>query len=198
MNLNRIAFFVGALMLLLQNSALAEPPAGMVLYFQTEGEVYILLAEHADSKRGWAAFGGGAREGETVAQTAAHKAQEETRGYFKSADLLKKIEGQTPLMDGDFASYFAEVSFVPAQRVMNNPVAADNEDRDAYLERSTFAWIPYSAVADHLQEDIDGKKKYTLDPAYLPAGSETQWLWPAWLGNMRKAVVTGTLPWGKK
>jgi hypothetical protein len=52
MNLNRIAFFVGALMLLLQDSALAEPPAGIVLYFQTEGEVYILLAEHADSKRG--------------------------------------------------------------------------------------------------------------------------------------------------
>ena len=35
--------------------------AGMVLYFQSEGEVYLLLAEHAESKRGWAGFGGGAQ-----------------------------------------------------------------------------------------------------------------------------------------
>ncbi len=133
-----------------------------------------------------------------MAQTAAHKGQEETRGYFKGADLLKKIKDQTPLMDGDFASYFAEVPFVPAQRIMNHPVSDDQEDRDAYLERSTFAWIPYSAIAAYLKKDINGKKKYPIDPAYLPAGSATQWFWPAWLGNMRKAVVANALPWDKK
>lgn len=180
------------LVLSLSSIAVAEQAAGLVLYFQSGGEVYLLLAEHADSKRGWAGFGGGAREGESPVENAAHKGEEEARGYFKRADLLAKIKDQPPVMDGTFASYFAEVDFVPAQRIMNHPVPEKN---DAYLERSTFAWIPYSAVEVFLQEDIDRKKKYRIDPAFLPAGSETQWFWPIWLGNMRKAVLTNALPW---
>jgi 8-oxo-dGTP pyrophosphatase MutT (NUDIX family) len=176
-------------------AATAEPPAGMVLYFQSGGEVYLLLAEHAGSDRGWAGFGGGGREGDSVAETAARKAEEESRGYFKRADLLARIQGQTPLMDGDFASYFAEVGFVPAPSVMNHPVPEQN---DAYLERGTFAWIPYSAIAGYLQEDIDKTRKYPVDPAFLPAGSQTRWFWPVWLNNMRKAVATKALPWQRK
>ena len=172
--------------------AATAAPAGMVLYFESGGEVYLLLAEHADSDRGWAGFGGGAREGETVAETAAHKAQEESRGYFRQADLLHRMKGLAPVMDGDFASYFVEVDFVPAQRVMNHPIPEDN---DAYAERSTFAWIPYSAIEGFLQKDIDRKKKYNIDPAFLPAGSETAWFWPIWLGNLRQAVATRALPW---
>ena len=181
----------GAMLSLLANTAIAEP-AGMVLYFQSGGEVYLLLAEHAGNDRGWAGFGGGAREGETIAETAAHKGSEESRGYFKIADLLQKIKDQNPVMDGDFASYFAEVDFVPAQRVMNH---APPEANDAYLERGTFAWIPYSAVEAFLQEDIDRKKKYMIDPAFLPAGSKTGHFWPIWLGNMRKAITSQSLPW---
>jgi ADP-ribose pyrophosphatase YjhB (NUDIX family) len=173
-------------------SAGAETAAGMVLYFQSGGEVYLLLAEHAGSQRGWAGFGGGAREGETPAETAAHKAHEESRGYFKDADLLKQIKDQPPIMDGTFASYFAEVSFVPAPRVMSHPVPKAD---DAYQERSTFAWIPYSTIEGFLQQDIDRARKYLVDPAFLPAGSETQWFWPIWLGNMRQAFVTEALPW---
>lgn len=181
-----------SLLLLLCDQATAEPPAGVVVYFESGGEVYLLLAEHAGSKRGWAGFGGGAREGETTAQTAAHKGEEESRGYFKRGDLLAALKGQVPVMDGDFASYFANMAFVPAQAVMNHAV---QEETDAYLERSTFAWIPYSAVEGHLTEDIDRAKKYIIDPAFLPAGSETGWFWPIWLGNMRKAVLADVLPW---
>ncbi len=183
------------LTLLLGGAAIAEQPAGMVLYFQSGGKVYFLLAEHAGSKRGWAGFGGGPRQGETVAETAAHKAEEESRGYFQRADLLKKIKGQTPVMDGDFASYFAEIAFVPAPRVMNHPVPEDN---DAYLERSAFAWIPYSTIEGFLREEIERTRKYMIDPAFLPAGSETQWFWPVWLGNMRKAITTQALPWQER
>jgi len=193
--MKRMLFCGALLVLVLCGSGVAQQPAGMVLYFQSGDEVYLLLAEHAGSQRGWAGFGGGPREGETAAETAAHKAEEESRGYFKRGDLLEKIKGQEPLMVGDFASYFAEVDFVPAPRVMNNSVPEKN---DAYLERSTFAWIPYSAVEGYLREDIDRKKKYMIDPAYLPAGSQTQWFWPLWLGNMRKAVVTQALPWEEK
>ncbi|SVE05717.1 uncharacterized protein METZ01_LOCUS458571, partial [marine metagenome] len=48
-----------------------------------------------------------------------------------------------------------------------------------------------------LTEEIDRAKKYMLDPAFLPAGSETGWFWSIWLGNMRKAVLAGALPWGR-
>ena len=185
----------GALLVALAAATDAEPPAGMVLYFQSGDEVYLLLAEHAGSQRGWAAFGGGGRAGETIAETAAHKAHEESRGFFKRADLARRIAGQEPVMDGDFASYFAAVDFVPAPAVGNHPVP---EQTDAFLERGAFAWIPYSAVVGYIQQDIDREKKYAIDPAYLPAGSETSWFWRPWLGNMRQALVAGDLPWQKK
>ena len=191
--MKRMIFFAVLVLTLFHTPVTAEPPAGVVLYFQSGGEVYLLLAEHGNySLRVWAGFGGGAREGETLAQTAAHKGEEESRGYFKRADLLKKIEEQKPVMDGEFAAYFAEVDYVPAQVVMNHPPP---EALDTYLERSNFAWIPFSAVEGHLKEDIERGKTYRIDPAYLPAGSKTNWFWRAWLGNMRKAVVAGVLPW---
>ena len=173
-------------------TAAAEPPAGMVLYYQSGGEVYLLLADHAGSDRGWAGFGGGGREGETIDETAAHKAEEESRGYFKRADLLQRIKGQKPVMDGAFAAYFAEVPFVPAPRVMNH---TPPEATETYLERSAFAWIPYSTIEDYLKEEIDRTKKYPVDAVFLPAGSKTPWFWPVWLGNMRKAYTSNALPW---
>ena len=170
----------------------AEAPAGIVLYFKSGGEIYLLLAEHTDSQRGWAAFGGGDREGETIQQTAAHKTFEETRSYFSRADLEAKIKQQEPLMDGSYATYFAEVDFVPAQRIMNNPIPKED---DAFGERSTFAWIPYSSIAPYISNDIEREKKYPIAPAFVPTGSETNWLWPVWLANMRKGVIEGSLPW---
>ena len=173
-------------------AAVAEQPAGMVLYFRAGGETYLLLAEHAQSKRGWAGFGGNPEAGETVAETAARKGEEETRGYFKRTALLQQIKGQSPVIEGHFATYFAEVAFVPAQRVMNNPVPTG---QDAYLERSTFAWMPYAILEDVLREQIDRNKTYRIDAEFLPASSQTQWFWPAWLRVMQKAAAKRALPW---
>jgi len=173
---------------------MAEPPAGAVLYTESAGEVYLLLAEHGNGHRGWAGFGGGGREGETLAETAAHKVEEESRGYYDREDILKRIGDQNPIMDGEFAFYFVKVDFVPAQRITNHPLASGN---DAYQERSTFAWIPYSTIAPHLASDIARTNAYMVAPEYLPRGSSTGWLWRAWLGNMRKAVVAGAIPWAK-
>ena len=82
------------LLLLLSSCGRApESPAGIVLYSVVEGEVLLLLADHRLPGRGWAAYGGAARAGETSAETAARETEEETRGYFKRADLLKDVEG---------------------------------------------------------------------------------------------------------
>ena len=156
------------------------------------GNFFRRTERRAGSTRGWAAFGGGNREGETLPQTAAHKTYEETRSYFSRTELEVKIKGQEPLMDGSYATYFAEVDFVPAQRIMNNPIPKED---DAFGERSTFAWIPYSSIAPYISNDIEREKKYPIAPAFVPTGSETNWLWPVWLANMRKGVIEGSLPW---
>lgn len=174
--------------------AVAEAPAGMVMYTIQGGEVYLLLAEHAGSKRGWAGFGGGDEDGETPAQTAARKGHEESRGYFTQAEILAKTRALQPVMDGHFANYFVEIDFVPAQRLTNQAVPDSN---DAYLERGTFAWIPYAAVEPHVQNDIDFDTKYPIDASWVPPGSETSWFWPIWLSNVRAAIVADSLPWDK-
>lgn len=46
---------------------------------------------HALGTRGWAGFGGGGREGESLAETAAHKVEEESRGFYKRADIFAKL-----------------------------------------------------------------------------------------------------------
>ena len=185
-----------ALALLLPSSTHthAEQAAGTVLYFKSGKEVYLLLAEHANSSRGWAGFGGGDQEGENYAQTAARKTHEETRGHFASAQILASIKGQTPLMDGTYATYFAEVPFVPIPVIEQTEIPKE-ADLDAYGERSAFAWIPFSAVEPYLQEDIDRKKQYPIDAKYLPAESTVPLFWPIWLTNMRKGVIEKTLPW---
>ena len=96
MKLQRI-FWALCIILLSHHTVRAEAPAGMVLYFKSGGEVYLLLAEHAGSQRGWAAFGGGDREGETIPQTAAHKTYEETRSYFSRAEQKRRLRDKSRL-----------------------------------------------------------------------------------------------------
>ena len=175
--------------------AKAENPAGIVLYFKSNDEVYLLLADHSSEsaqKRGWAAFGGGANEGESAAETAARETEEETRGYFSQKELLRKIELQEPVYDGRFALFFAEVDFVPALRVANNDV--DSEDR-AYVERGPYAWVPYSQIRGYLENEIDLTRTHSIDAGYLPERRYTDWLWPVWLRNLRIAVESDGLPW---
>ena len=132
-------------------------------------------------------------EGESAAETAARETEEETRGYFLREDLLTLIEGQQPVIDSDgFALYFAEIPFVPAQRVTNNPLPSDDE---SYTERGPYAWMPYSELDRYLKGPVEYKKKYPIAAALLPAGQNTAWFWPIWLGNVWLAIETDSIPW---
>lgn len=176
-----------------------QQPAGILIYFKAGPEVYLLLADHATPRskdRGWGGFGGGGLDGETAAKTAARETEEETRGYFTRAELLSLIESQTPVIDTNgFALFFAEVPFVPAQRVMNH---APGEEKWAYLERGPFAWIPFSEVRKHLEKPLNLSRKDMIDKRFLPAGSHSDWFWNVWIGNMKLAWETGSLPWMEK
>ena len=166
----------------------------MVLYFKSGDDVFLLLADHRKSTRGWGAFGGGPHEGESAAQTAARETEEETRGYFPRHGLLKMIQGQEPAIDHNgFAMYFAEIPFVPAQRVTNNPIPSGD---NSYRERGPYAWIPYSEISRHLKGPVsDGK--HPLEVTFLPGKRSTSWLWPIWLGSFSRAIETDSVPWTK-
>ena len=182
-----------ALVLVFCEHAIAQDPAGIVLYFKSGNEVYLLLAEDARKGRGWATFGGKALEGEHPTETAARETEEETRGYFARADLLKKIDQQTPVVDQNrFAMFFVEIAFVPAQRVANHE--PPTRDR-AYFEKGLYAWIPFSEIEDYVQANVDRDRKYFFDKRFLPFGSQADWLWPVWLGSMQIAVEKHALPW---
>ena len=191
--MKRYTLLILTFVLVLGGRTSAQNPAGIVLYFKSGGEIYVLLAEDVRKTRGWAAFGGGAHENETQTETAARETEEETRGYFTQAELLKKIEKQQPVIDDNtFALFFAEVNFVPAQRVTNHEPR--QEDR-SYFERGPYAWIPFSVIEKYVQDEVTRDQKYPVDREFLPRGSETDWLWPVWLGNIRKAVERNALPW---
>lgn len=190
--MRKAALYAVCLALVLCRPNWAQRSAGMVLYHQSGGETYLLLADHRTGSRGWAAYGGGAHGGETPAETAARETEEETRGFFQRAHLLELVGSQTPVIDDNgFALFFVEVDFAPAPSVANNKPPPDNQN----LERETYAWIPYSAIEGHLTADIDHKREYPIDRRYLPTGSRTHWLWTVWLGNMRKAAQSNAIPW---
>lgn len=174
----------------------AERPAGIVLYFESGGEVFLLLADNLESDRGWGAFGGSPQEGENTAETAARETEEETRGYFLRGDLLNMIKDQEPVIDHNgFALYFAEIPFVPAQLVTNNPVPDDDK---FYIERGPYAWIPYSKIEPHLEGPVNTDKGYPIEERLLPHERNTSWFWPVWLGNVRRAIETKSIPWSIK
>ena len=198
MSLTKRTLLALSVNLSLFTAAHAEGSAGIVLYFESDNEVYLLLADNQGraSQRGWGSFGGGASKGESPAETAARETYEETRGYFLRRDLLQAIKDHVPVVaEGGFAQYFVRVPFVPAQRVSNNPIP---EDESFYSERGPYAWIPYSEVEKYLLAPIKRQKKYPIDSRFLPEGSKTDWAWPAWLSTMRLAAEAGVLPWAKK
>lgn len=175
--------------------AMAFQPAGVVLYTIEDGEVLLLLADHAapSRQRGWAAFGGMNDPGETIAQTAARETEEETNGYFKREDLLAKIAGQKPVADGKFSFYFVQVDKVPVSDIMSRQSGLLSR---FYRERVNFAWIPYAEVERYLTVPAeDDPQTYAIDPRYLSDGALATWFWPVWLNNFRAAKRVGNLPW---
>ncbi|MEM7147311.1 MAG: NUDIX domain-containing protein, partial [Verrucomicrobiota bacterium] len=139
--------------------------------------------------RGWSAFGGHSEEGESVMETAARETEEETRGYFRREWLMQQLRGQEPVLSKNgFSMFFVEVPFVPAQRVMQNPLA--DEANPVTREREYYAWIPESDLRRALN---DGTTE--IDHLYLPSSCEVKSYWDVWLDNMRDAYQKDACPW---
>ena len=59
-------------------------------------------------------------------------------------------------------------------------------------------WIPYSELEKHLLTSVNREKKHPIDMKFLPGASNTDWFWPVWLGNIRRAIEVEALPWSKE
>ncbi len=166
----------------------AKPPAGMILYCRQGDEVYLLLADHRTNRRGWAGFGGRADAGESVAETAARETEEETRGYFKRAELMAGIRGQEPYVHGSFHLFFLEVKAVPIEAIESIELP---QHKLGYLERGPFAWIPYKELQRAYGDSL-GRAK--IRSTYLPERGRP-YFWRHWLEQMQEAERQGRLPW---
>ena len=177
--------------LLLSGSLWAEGPAGIVLYYQSGEETFLLLGEDREEQRGWSAFGGGANKGESVKETAARETSEETRGYFEKAWLLGELAEKMPVKSKGYNMFFVEVPFVPAVRVARNELA--NESNGALREMSRYAWVPVSDL-----ETVLAGKRESIDERFLPEASKRANYWKIWLKNMRDAYEQLACPWLEK
>ena len=166
----------------------AGEPAGIALYCKSGSEVFLLLGEDAGNERGWSTFGGGAKEGESLQETASRETHEETRGYFERDWLLSQIAEQTPIKSNGFHLFFVEVAFVPAIRITKNPVLDENDL--SWKEMRNFAWVPVSDLEKALAGDTQ-----KVDPLFLPTTAKTDFYWKLWLGNMEDAYRRKACPW---
>lgn len=180
------------LMILAEPSVSSGTPAGILLYHRDGGNVFLLLANDSKRERGWSGFGGAAEPGESLRATAARETEEETRGYFPRAWLEEQIAEQNPLLTGGFGLYFVEVAFVPAQRVMNNPIPGQHA---AMQEFQCYAWIPFSELEPAFSQERPSKADLKVSPLYVPKGCESQSFWPVWIGSMRDAHKQAAFPW---
>lgn len=170
--------------------------AGIQFYTETDDGVYLLLADHTfPIRRGWGEFGGATDAGETPAQTATREAEEETRGYFKRENLLERIAGQEPVLNGGYAFYFVKINKVPVEDIGNYPV---HGVKLAYRERGPYAWVPYSEIERYLDAELpQGTSRHTINSEYLPMARwwHTDWFWPALFSNLRAARAVDAIPW---
>ena len=120
------------------------------------------------------------------------KRRKRREATFCGDDLLALIKGQKPVIDNGFALYFAEVPFVPAPLVTNNPLPSDDE---SYVERGPYAWIPYSELEPYLKGPVKPEDRYPIEERLLPGERYTSWYWPVWLGSVWKSVETNSIPW---
>jgi hypothetical protein len=172
----------------------AQTAAGTLVYSYVDGEVMLLLADHAigqDRERGWGGFGGTIKDNESPFIAAARETEEESRGYFPRAMVERKIRDQEPVIDGEFALYFLEISNIDPALIYRQPIGGLPE---SYHERGPYMWIPFASVSRHL-EQYGTAVGIEIEPGHLPDAAVSSWYWDIWLENIVAATLVDALPW---
>lgn len=188
------AVTAAALVLLIRFALSPGDPAGILLYHRDGDTILLLLANDSDGTRGWGGFGGGAKRGESLRQTAARETEEETRGFFSRSWLEEQIAQQSPFSSRGFHLFFAQVPYVPGQRIMNHPV---DDGRPELQETQFYAWIPFSEIEPLLVNEELSDDELQVNPRCVPEGCDAHTYWRVWIENMRDAQRQGAFPWSR-
>ena len=145
--------------------------AGVVPFAIVDEQVLILIADHKINKaRGWAAFGGCAKEGESLSATALRELHEETRCALNQE---LSITPDTPHVSfGKFTSFALEVPFVSESTIQNNQLPSRCRGPVIH-ERGPWAWVLLSDLLSHLSKP-GGDVPFSDN--FLPA-AKTRWFW---------------------
>ncbi len=160
--------------------------AGVIAYTKIQGKTYVLLADHPDSNRGWATFGG-RLDGQTAKEAALREFHEETRCVYRETTII--LEEDRSVKTAGFVAYVAEVKFVPAY------LFTGIEDRQGctggqYQERGPWAWVPASTLRESLAR---GNLNAEIEKKYLPSGHQGE-LWPVAAESLKMALDEGLIP----
>jgi 8-oxo-dGTP pyrophosphatase MutT (NUDIX family) len=151
--------------------------AGVIAYTKIQGETYVLLADHHDSNRGWASFGG-RLDGQPTRVAALREFHEETRCVYRGTTVV-----------------FEEDRSVKTPRFVAYDLFAGIENLQGctgpqYQERGPWAWVPASSLRESLARGIQDA---AIDKQYLPSGHHGK-LWPVDAENLQMAFEQGLIP----
>jgi hypothetical protein len=180
------------IILLLPQNVFARCGAGTVLYFKSEGEIYLLLADHklhSQRHRGWSGFGGRC-DADPVDVTAARETEEETKGFYSREDILARLRSSPKVMVGDFTTFFVAVDYVPAIVFINQRPSSLSA---SYVERGPYAWIPFSEIWRAIEKRQTDR--VNIPEKYLPANRMTGWLFEPFVKSLTEARKANNLPW---
>jgi 8-oxo-dGTP pyrophosphatase MutT (NUDIX family) len=160
--------------------------AGVIAYTKIQGETYVLLADHHDSNRGWASFGG-RLDGQPARVAALREFHEETRCVYRGTTVV--FEEDRSVKTPRFVAYVAEVKFVPAY-LFAGIKTMQGCTGPQYQERGPWAWVPASSLRESLARGIQDA---AIDKQYLPSGHHGK-LWPVDAENLQMAFEQGLIP----
>jgi 8-oxo-dGTP pyrophosphatase MutT (NUDIX family) len=189
----RIVTAAIALVLVLQVACTAAAPeyeaAGVIAYTRVQERTYVLLADHRDSDRGWASFGGHREEGETLAAAASREFREETRCVY-GQPLEADLAGEPTVSRVGFLTYVVEVPFVSAH-VFESRAAPPDCRGPQFDERGPWIWVPLAELTECLERG-DPTRGYRLPESRVPEGF-TVTLWSESATILERAIAKGLL-----
>lgn len=169
-------------------SSPGAPPAGLIAYSCVAGEALHLMAfDPHPARRAWATLGGGAKPGETPAQTAIREFTEESNCAYTAEELQAgPLKGPSVSPGVPFHLYITQVPFKSVESIAQTRQCVD-------IERSQWVWVRHLDLVRALNHfDASADASVTLptvqgEPLQVP-------LWKRGVESLKKALQDGVLP----
>ncbi len=138
----------------------------------------VLIADHSNSERGFASFGGRIKEHEDPRDTAVRESIEESRNQYTQEELESSIAKAQPVKLGEFTAYVVLVRHIP-----ENKFEIASTDCEGCKERKAYKWISVNQL-----NEITRSKHYRIPSRLLPQNAETDYLWEPFVRTYKAAA----------